>query len=206
MELLITYIARYELDFQGKNTCYLVVIGHIRKRNWKGVRNLKYLFKRHSLIQIGIVLVGRHNIICASILRRPLRPSCASSPGRHPEYSSRGLISIAAVPGRTSPSPRHCHHSFSPLRRISSSQLFLTITGRSKLPVARRFARQAASTLDGSGGPARSFDTELPGVFRIEPLPAPELHRIATNDAANGGSAEKMIQHIETNVPSGSTH
>src|SRR5262249_30254230 len=38
------------------------------------------------------------------------------------------------------------------------------------------------------------------------PLPAAELHRLGTNDAADGGSAEKVIQHIEANVPPGSTH
>ena len=33
-----------------------------------------------------------------------------------------------------------------------------------------------------------------------------ELHRVATNDAADGISAEEVIQNIETNVPPGSTH
>jgi hypothetical protein len=42
-------------------------------------------------------------------------------------------------------------------------------------------------------------------MLRVEPLPA-ELHRLASNDAANGSSAEKVIQNIETNVPPGSTH
>jgi hypothetical protein len=34
---------------------------------------------------------------------------------------------------------------------------------------------------------------------------AAELHRLTTNDAAEGSSAEKAIQNIETNVPPG-TH
>src|SRR5213079_398756 len=32
------------------------------------------------------------------------------------------------------------------------------------------------------------------------------LHRLRTNDAAEGGSAEQVIQNIEANVPPGSTH
>src|SRR5215831_696578 len=53
--------------------------------------------------------------------------------------------------------------------------------------------------------PVGCFNTELLGVLRVQPLPA-ELHRLATNDAADGSSAEKAIQNIETNVPPGSTH
>ena len=49
------------------------------------------------------------------------------------------------------------------------------------------------------------FDTELPGVLGVQPLPA-ELHRLTTNDASDRISTEEVIQHIETNVPSGSAH
>src|SRR5438876_10314335 len=52
--------------------------------------------------------------------------------------------------------------------------------------------------------PVGRFNPELPGVLRVEPLPA-ELHRLATNDASDGSSAEQVIQNIETNVPAGST-
>ena len=45
------------------------------------------------------------------------------------------------------------------------------------------------------------FNTELLGVLRVQPLPAAELHRLATNDAVDGSSVEKAIQNIETNVP-----
>ncbi|HTK08172.1 MAG TPA: hypothetical protein VL485_13455 [Ktedonobacteraceae bacterium] len=62
-----------------------------------------------------------------------------------------------------------------------------------------------AWALGGLGWPVRGFDSELPGVLRIEPRPT-ELHRIASNDAAEGSSAEQVIQNIETNVPSGSPH
>jgi hypothetical protein len=63
-----------------------------------------------------------------------------------------------------------------------------------------------ASTLRGVGRPVGRFNSELLGVLRVQPLPAAELHRLATNDAADGSSAEKAIQNIETNVPPGSTH
>src|SRR5262249_7696831 len=53
--------------------------------------------------------------------------------------------------------------------------------------------------------PVGRFNTELLGVLRIEPRPT-ELHRLATNDAADGSSAEKLVQNIQTNVPPGSTH
>src|SRR2546427_12191384 len=49
--------------------------------------------------------------------------------------------------------------------------------------------------------PVGRFDTELLGVLRVQPLPAAELHRLATNDAVDGSSAEKASQNIETNVP-----
>src|SRR6266567_6051717 len=49
------------------------------------------------------------------------------------------------------------------------------------------------------------FHTELLGVLRVQPLPAAELHRVATSDAADGSSAEKVIQNIETNVPARGT-
>ncbi len=47
---------------------------------------------------------------------------------------------------------------------------------------------------------------ELLCVLRVQPLPTTELHRFGTNDAADGGSAEQVIQNIEANVPPGSTH
>src|SRR5947209_7744837 len=54
--------------------------------------------------------------------------------------------------------------------------------------------------------PVGCFNTELLGIFGVQSLPAGELHRITTGDAANGSSAEKVIQDIESNVPPGSTH
>src|ERR1700736_989052 len=48
------------------------------------------------------------------------------------------------------------------------------------------------------------FDTELLGVLGVEPLPAAKLHGLGANHAADGSSAEKVIQNIETNVPPGS--
>src|SRR5205809_3169405 len=53
--------------------------------------------------------------------------------------------------------------------------------------------------------PRSSRYAELLCILRVQSLPA-EFHRLGTNDAAEGGSAEKVIQHIEANVPPGSTH
>src|SRR5262245_30842763 len=47
---------------------------------------------------------------------------------------------------------------------------------------------------------------ELLCVLGVQSLPAAELHRFATNDAADGSSAEKTIQHIETDVVPRGTH
>src|SRR5436305_779310 len=49
--------------------------------------------------------------------------------------------------------------------------------------------------------PVGRFDTELLSVLGDQSLPAAELHRLTTNDAADGSSAEKAIQNIEANVP-----
>jgi len=51
------------------------------------------------------------------------------------------------------------------------------------------------------GLPRRCFNTELLRVLCVQPLPAFELHRLATNEAAEGIPAEKALQNIETNVP-----
>src|SRR5258708_18680717 len=54
--------------------------------------------------------------------------------------------------------------------------------------------------------PVGRFHTQLLGVLRVQPLPAAELHHRGADNAADGSSAEKAIQNIETNVPPGSTH
>ena len=48
--------------------------------------------------------------------------------------------------------------------------------------------------------PVRGFHAELLGVLGVQALPARELRGIATSDAADGSSAEKTIQNIETKV------
>src|SRR5262249_55055216 len=53
--------------------------------------------------------------------------------------------------------------------------------------------------------PVGRFETELLCVLGVQSLPA-ELHGLGAGDASNGLTGEKPIQHIETNVPSGSTH
>src|SRR6202022_1443671 len=53
--------------------------------------------------------------------------------------------------------------------------------------------------------PVGRFNPELLGVLRVQSPPA-ELHRLGADHASDGSSAEKVIQNIETNVPSGSAH
>ena len=53
--------------------------------------------------------------------------------------------------------------------------------------------------------PLRHFNTELLGVLGVQSLKA-ELHGLGPDSASNGLTGEKVIQNIETNVPTGSTH
>ena len=45
--------------------------------------------------------------------------------------------------------------------------------------------------------------TELLCVLGVQSLPAVDLHRVGTDDAAEGISSEQVIQHIEADVPAG---
>jgi hypothetical protein len=54
--------------------------------------------------------------------------------------------------------------------------------------------------------PVWRLDTELLCVLSVESLPPAELHGFGADDAAEWSPAEKMVQNIEANVPSGSTH
>src|SRR6266567_5707911 len=54
--------------------------------------------------------------------------------------------------------------------------------------------------------PVGRFNPELLSVLRVEPLPAAELHGVGADDAADGSSAEKVIQNIEADVPPGGAH
>src|SRR6184192_1685075 len=51
-----------------------------------------------------------------------------------------------------------------------------------------------------------TLNAELLCILRAQSLPVAELHRVGTNHAAEGGSAQHVVQHIEANVPSGGTH
>src|SRR6266446_1546196 len=53
---------------------------------------------------------------------------------------------------------------------------------------------------------SRSHLPKLLCVLGVQSLPAAKLHRLGTNDAPDGSSAEQVIQNIETNVPPGSAH
>src|SRR2546428_8106989 len=54
--------------------------------------------------------------------------------------------------------------------------------------------------------PRSSRYAELLCILRVQSLPASEVHRLGTNDAAEGGPPEQVIQNIEAKVPPGSTH
>src|SRR6185503_11795746 len=54
--------------------------------------------------------------------------------------------------------------------------------------------------------PVGGLDAELLAVLGVQPLPAADLHRLGTHDAAEGRSAEQMIQHIEAQMPPGGSH
>ena len=58
-----------------------------------------------------------------------------------------------------------------------------------------------ASTLRGVGRPTGGLNAELLCVLGVQSLPTAELHGLGADDAADGSSAEKAIQNIETNVP-----
>src|SRR5262245_29394371 len=63
-----------------------------------------------------------------------------------------------------------------------------------------------ASTLRGVRRPNGGLNAELLCVLGVQSLPAVELHGFGADDASNGLTRQKPIQHIETNVPPGSTH
>src|SRR5215470_2027242 len=71
--------------------------------------------------------------------------------------------------------------------RIVCHSLALRLLGRLRRPVWR-------------------FDAELLGVLGVQSLPAAEFHGFRANHAADGSSAEKVVQNIETNVPPGSAY
>src|SRR6266478_45265 len=68
-----------------------------------------------------------------------------------------------------------------------------------------QFNRTSLRLLSRLRRPVGRFNPELLGVLRVQSRPT-ELHRLGADDAADGSSAEKAIQNIETNVPPGSTH
>ena len=59
--------------------------------------------------------------------------------------------------------------------------------------------------LRGVGRPTGGLNAELLCVLGVQSLPAAELHGVGAGDAADGLSAEKPIQNIETNVPARGT-
>src|SRR6202035_2805661 len=62
------------------------------------------------------------------------------------------------------------------------------------------------SRLRGVGRPTGGLNAELLCVLGVQSLPAAELYGVGADRAADGSSAEKAIQNIESNVPPGGTH
>jgi hypothetical protein len=54
--------------------------------------------------------------------------------------------------------------------------------------------------------PVGRINAELHCVLGVQSLPAAELHGLDADDASNRLTGEKAIQHIEADVPAGSTH
>src|ERR1700747_122071 len=73
--------------------------------------------------------------------------------------------------------------------------------------VRSRYSRLARRSLWESRrlGKVWRFNSELFCVLGVQLLPA-ELHRLATNDAADRSPTQQPVQNIETNLPSGSAH
>src|SRR5437879_12782015 len=55
-------------------------------------------------------------------------------------------------------------------------------------------------------GPSRSLNAEQLCVLGVQSLPAAELHGLGADDASNGPTGEKPLQHIEADVPARSAH
>src|SRR5882672_6390566 len=100
------------------------------------------------------------------------------------------------------PAPAHAaarRRGASPTRAPPSGRRKSLSAGRSAVTI------QMPTTFVLDGQPGVSTP-ELLCVFGVQSLPAAELHRIASNDASDRSSAEKVVQNIDTNVPPGSTH
>src|SRR5215469_11057473 len=83
-------------------------------------------------------------------------------------------------------------------------RLFSRATRTSMLPNAEsheRFNHLDSRLLSRLTRPVGLFNTELLGILRVQPLPTAQIHRLSTSDAADGSSAEKVIQHVETDMP-----
>src|SRR5438876_9684539 len=55
-------------------------------------------------------------------------------------------------------------------------------------------------------GPTGGLNAELLCVLGVQSLPAAELHGLGADDASNGSTGEKPLQHIEADVPARSAH
>ena len=88
----------------------------------------------------------------------------------------------------------------------TSPQLWMRLQADWDLHEAlQREARRAGSRLRASG-PTGGLNAELLCVLGVQSLPAAKLHDLGAGHASNGLTGEKPIQHIEADVPPGSTH
>src|SRR4029077_12913400 len=86
--------------------------------------------------------------------------------------------------------------------QLTSSCSGLWVVG-SGLSFLQRFN---ASTLRGVGAWFDRFNAELLCVLGVQSLPAAVLHGVGADEASNGLTREKAVEHIEADVPPGSTH
>jgi hypothetical protein len=62
------------------------------------------------------------------------------------------------------------------------------------------------ASLRGVGLQTGRLDAELLCVLGVQSLPAAELHGVSADDAPNGLTGEKLLQHIQADVPARSAH
>src|SRR5437867_6010322 len=84
----------------------------------------------------------------------------------------------------------------SPRQSPSSAILFEMSSDADRPWLASDFFMLSSRLLSRLRRPVGRFSTELFFVLGVQSLPATELHGVATNDTADGGSAEQVIQDI----------
>src|SRR5437870_714193 len=70
----------------------------------------------------------------------------------------------------------------------------------------RLFLWSGACSGPWAGGPTGGLNAELLCVLGVQSLPAADLHGLGADDASNGLTGEKPLQHIEADVPARRAH